>query len=405
MRFVRAIGLMAPDACGASLLAEGAVVWSASDRAIDAAPRLHARPRRRRLPPDRPAAGPAPSLRMCSIAALTRMHPIANGWPTSRMSGPPRGGSTSQRSSIFSRRVVGWSMSAATTTQLVTDALVMAIWRRGKPDALLHHSDRGSQGGFKWSSQRLMRSDDDQMEAAIGSFRESSIALARSTASGRANELRRFWAAIASGLSSEDAATSPPTYPKQSERDGSGRPAECHQQCSGPRQSRSLADIFRLPNAKEIALLRAQGCTGAGGSASIGRAASTISRELRRNAATRSGGYGVSRDDSAMACRASSPSTKAGEACAERGLAGLCPGPAGGAGRRSERRFGSWPVGVLERATTGTRQDGDGRVPGALSRSPDACRSTSRTTRPCASATRPSTRRCSSKGEARCGAS
>jgi putative transposase len=43
------------------------------------------------------------------------------------------------------RRVVGWSMSAAMTAQLVTDALVMAIWRRGKSDALLHHSDRGSQ--------------------------------------------------------------------------------------------------------------------------------------------------------------------------------------------------------------------------------------------------------------------
>jgi putative transposase len=40
---------------------------------------------------------------------------------------------------------VGWSMSAEMTAQLVTDALVMAIWRRGKPDALLHHSDRGSQ--------------------------------------------------------------------------------------------------------------------------------------------------------------------------------------------------------------------------------------------------------------------
>jgi putative transposase len=26
--------------------------------------------------------------------------------------------------------------------QLVTDALIMAIWRRGKPDALLHHSDQ-----------------------------------------------------------------------------------------------------------------------------------------------------------------------------------------------------------------------------------------------------------------------
>ena len=29
--------------------------------------------------------------------------------------------------------------------QLVTDALMMAIWRRGEPDALLHHSDQGSQ--------------------------------------------------------------------------------------------------------------------------------------------------------------------------------------------------------------------------------------------------------------------
>ena len=46
---------------------------------------------------------------------------------------------------LFSRRVVGWSMSAAMTAQLVTDALLMAIWRRGKPDALLHHSDQGSQ--------------------------------------------------------------------------------------------------------------------------------------------------------------------------------------------------------------------------------------------------------------------
>jgi putative transposase len=36
-------------------------------------------------------------------------------------------------------------MNAAMTAQLVTDALVMAIWRRGKPDALLHHSDRSSQ--------------------------------------------------------------------------------------------------------------------------------------------------------------------------------------------------------------------------------------------------------------------
>ena len=46
---------------------------------------------------------------------------------------------------LFSRRVVGWSMSTTMTAQLVTDAVIKAIRRRGKPDALLHHSDQGSQ--------------------------------------------------------------------------------------------------------------------------------------------------------------------------------------------------------------------------------------------------------------------
>jgi putative transposase len=54
---------------------------------------------------------------------------------------------------LSSRRVVGWSMSTAMTAQLVTDALVMAIWRRGKPDALVHHSGRGSQ----YSSEQFQR--------------------------------------------------------------------------------------------------------------------------------------------------------------------------------------------------------------------------------------------------------
>ena len=46
---------------------------------------------------------------------------------------------------LYSRRIVGWSMSSTMTAELVTDAFVMAIWRRGKPRELLHHSDRGSQ--------------------------------------------------------------------------------------------------------------------------------------------------------------------------------------------------------------------------------------------------------------------
>jgi putative transposase len=46
---------------------------------------------------------------------------------------------------LYSRRVVGWSMQSSMTAQLVADALMMAVWRRGKPRELLHHSDQGSQ--------------------------------------------------------------------------------------------------------------------------------------------------------------------------------------------------------------------------------------------------------------------
>ena len=46
---------------------------------------------------------------------------------------------------LFSRRIVGWSMQGSMTAQLVIDALLMALWRRGKPRELLHHSDQGSQ--------------------------------------------------------------------------------------------------------------------------------------------------------------------------------------------------------------------------------------------------------------------
>ncbi len=45
---------------------------------------------------------------------------------------------------LFSRRVVGWSMKSERDASLVMGALLMVVWRRGKADALLHHSDQGS---------------------------------------------------------------------------------------------------------------------------------------------------------------------------------------------------------------------------------------------------------------------
>jgi transposase InsO family protein len=46
---------------------------------------------------------------------------------------------------LFNREVVGWSMRADMTTELVGDALTMAWFRRKPAPGVLHHSDRGAQ--------------------------------------------------------------------------------------------------------------------------------------------------------------------------------------------------------------------------------------------------------------------
>ncbi len=115
---------------------------------------LRARPKRRRLPSDtgersleaippntldRQFEAPSPNRKW--VADFTYIW-TAEGWLYAAVV-----------IDLFSRRVVGWSMSATMTAQLVTDALIMAIWRRGKPDALLHHSDQGSQ----YTSEQFQR--------------------------------------------------------------------------------------------------------------------------------------------------------------------------------------------------------------------------------------------------------
>lgn len=42
---------------------------------------------------------------------------------------------------LLLRPVVGWSISATMTAQLLGNTLMMAIWRRSKLDALLQHVD------------------------------------------------------------------------------------------------------------------------------------------------------------------------------------------------------------------------------------------------------------------------
>lgn len=46
---------------------------------------------------------------------------------------------------VYSRKIIGWSMSKRINQELVCNALLMALWRRGFPKGVIVHSDRGSQ--------------------------------------------------------------------------------------------------------------------------------------------------------------------------------------------------------------------------------------------------------------------
>jgi IS30 family transposase len=103
------------------------------------------------------------------------------------------------------------------------------------------------------------------------------------------DERRRFWAAIAAGLASEDAAVEAGVSQAVGTRwfrQAGGMPPSMSRPSAKPLSGRYLSFAER----EEIALLRAQSCSMQEVARRLGRAASTISRELRRNAATRSGG-------------------------------------------------------------------------------------------------------------------
>ena len=61
---------------------------------------------------------------------------------------------------LYSRAVVGWSMKSNMATDIVLDALMMAIWRRRPKRSVIIHSDQGSQFG---SDDFVRRCKDNQL--------------------------------------------------------------------------------------------------------------------------------------------------------------------------------------------------------------------------------------------------
>src|SRR6185503_13319387 len=150
--------------------------------------------------------------------------------------------------------------------------------------------DRAILGGIKWSSQHL------DEEVAMGTRKRRSDWAGRGVLRSpgrpgvaRREDRRRFWAAIAAGLASEDAACRVGVSPAVGTRwfrEAGGMPPAALAPSSKPLCGRYLSFAER----EEIALCRAQGQGVREVARRLGRAGSTISRELRRNAATRGGG-------------------------------------------------------------------------------------------------------------------
>ena len=149
----------------------------------------------------------------------------------------------------------------------------------------MHPSDRGTHGEFNWSSQHI---DEEVLRCRNGNgngqTEQVGLRCGRPRVAGRA-EQQRFWKAIARGLLSEDAAVScgvsPPVGGRWFREGGGVTPISL-----APRSARSLSFAER----EEIAILRAQGAGVRDIARRLRRAPSTVSRELRRNAATQSGG-------------------------------------------------------------------------------------------------------------------
>ena len=149
----------------------------------------------------------------------------------------------------FSRRVVGWSMATHLRTELVLEALNMALWQR-RPESVIHHSDQGCQGEFKRSSQHLNEEDmrwpyvDNRREGVLFDHQcarpaERRYLVVRIDTDSGVRSHKAFRAKMLARL---------PVCRRQLVAGGSEKEAEC------PRFSsrRSRGATCRLPNARKL---------------------------------------------------------------------------------------------------------------------------------------------------------
>ncbi len=184
---------------------------------------------------------------------------------------------------VYANRIVGYSISDRMTAKLAVDALENAVARRGDVAGCIVHADRGSQGGFNWSSQHLDCGGGYGKASGLDDDVDGAVADEVAGAPSHRREVERlFWREIAKGLLPEEAAHAVGASQAVGSRwfrHGGGM---------SPFDLKAFSGRYlTFQEREEIALLKAQGRGVREIARSVGRAPSTISRELRRNAATR----------------------------------------------------------------------------------------------------------------------
>jgi len=88
---------------------------------------------------------------------------------------------------VYSRYLVGWRVLTSMKTDLILDAFEQALWARGKPKDVIHHSDRGSQylsirytnrlaeAGFRASVGSVGDSYDNAMAESINALYKAEV--------------------------------------------------------------------------------------------------------------------------------------------------------------------------------------------------------------------------------------
>ena len=108
---------------------------------------------------------------------------------------------------LHTGKIVGWSMRETLHTEIALQALTMAIARQRPSPGLIHHSDRGIQGGLH-GRRNTLKDEVAKRKHRRRTDRSGPAPLfspGRPPVAGR-DARRRFWAVIAAGVRSEDAA-------------------------------------------------------------------------------------------------------------------------------------------------------------------------------------------------------